>query len=324
MLLRSFRHDRPAGFLLLVVLVPLLWIPEFRDPGVLSGEVDMPLQALLSWLFGQREWVAPAAGLLATLWTFYLLDRTVNEREFHERPSRIAALLFVLLLVMGPSGTHVGPATFGIPFALMAMARVVQVSGDSKALAALFDAGTLIGIAALFHLPFALLLVSTWATVSVLRPFAWREFVVPLIGCFLPLLLTGALLHLLGMPQADLVRSVLRDHVPSAWDEPRFARLASFGLVALGVAGGLAYASSYGGRVVRGKGLMAALLAHVVILVLMALLGFLVNGYCQSVLIAVPLALIATYALLAIRRDWVGDVVLLLLLALVVWALRSG
>ena len=106
MLLRSFRHDRPAGFLLLLVLVPLLWIPEFRDPGVLSGEVDMPLQALLSWLFGQREWVAPAAGLLATLWTFYLLDRTVNEREFHERPSRIAALLFVLLvfLVVGVLG----------------------------------------------------------------------------------------------------------------------------------------------------------------------------------------------------------------------------
>ena len=38
----------------------------------------------------------------------YLLDRTVNEREFHERPSRIAALLFVLLLVMGPSGDPCG------------------------------------------------------------------------------------------------------------------------------------------------------------------------------------------------------------------------
>ena len=118
----------------------------------------------------------------------------------------------------------------------------------------------MIGIAALFHLPFALLPGLHLATVSVLRPFAWREFVVPRSGVSHPLV-TGALLHLLGMP---LRTSSSGLSSATMCPRPGRAAISHARQLRLGGPGGRWWPglSMPSGRVVRGRP-DGALLAHV-------------------------------------------------------------
>ncbi len=62
----------------------------------------------------------------------------------------------------------------------------------------LFDSGALIGLAALFHLPYAFMLVVLSASNAVMRSFQWRDHVVPLIGLLTTLFLCRGTLFVLG------------------------------------------------------------------------------------------------------------------------------
>lgn len=315
---RLFRPDRPTAFLLLLLALPVLWLPVFLAPMGLAERQHMPLFAPVADLVERTPWTGPLLGMLATAAALVLLDRIANDLELFERRTRLPALVFLLLLAAGPTGLSLGPALLAMPLVLLAMRRTLGVQGGQRVLGPLFDAGLLIGTAALVYLPYAFMVVAVWATVSVLRPFAWREYVVPFLGMLLPLYLVFLGGRLSGVRMAEPLGTVMRLELPSAWDSPRFARLATGSLLLLLAASLAAYARSYGHRVMRGKGMMAALLAHALALSVLVVFELFTHGRWPSVLVAFPLALLSTYLLLPLRKAWVGEVVVLLLLLLAV------
>ena len=318
MLYRLFRPDRPAAFLLLLVSLPVLWVPVFMHPNGLAEREHMPLFTPVARLVDGAPWTGPLLGLVAVILVLVLLDRLANLHEVYDRRTRLPALLFLLLLAAGPTGLSLGPALLSMPLVLLAMHRTLGVQGGQRVLSPLFDAGLLTGIAALIYLPFAFMVVAIWATVSVLRPFSWREYVVPLVGVLVTVHLALLAGRLLELPMAGPLGTVMRQELPSAWDSPRFAHLSIAALVLLLVGSLLAYAGSYGHRVMRGKGMMAATLAHVVTLAVLVAFELFTHGRWPSVLVALPMSLLATYLLLPMRRPWVGEVIVLLLVMLAI------
>jgi hypothetical protein len=100
------------------------------------------------------------------------LNALANNTDQVDRRNHLTALLFVLLLAAFDRTALLDPALLGMPLVLVGLAqRTWSMNNRSGALAELFDAGVLIGLAGLFYLPYLFLVVVLWASVSVMRPF---------------------------------------------------------------------------------------------------------------------------------------------------------
>ena len=318
MLVRLFRSNQPGVLIGLLVLVPLLFLHHAQAPAGPTAAA-MPLQGLLQALFTTAPWTQGALLLITIFAIAVQLIGVMGEAELVERRNHLPALLFpVLLATLAAPGT-LGPALFGMPFVLWAMRRTWTLTSGGDALSALFDAGLLIGIAAQFYMPFAFLVVVVWASVSVVRPFSWREYLVPLIGTLLIFYLAWGALTLADVAEWHPLRTIAR-RVPFApMDNGLFQSVLGALFLAFLAISLYQFARHYNRGVVREQNLRSAFLAFVATLGVVIGLVSALNKWYPPVLLAVPLALLFTFALVGTRRPWLSEAAGVVLLAMAAW-----
>ncbi len=327
MLVRSFRQNQPAVLFLLLLVVPLLW------PGGLSGEAyalarlsaGMPLARLLAQLLALAPWVSWLVGVLFTLGCALLLDKLANDTELFDRRNHLPALLFPLMLALAPQGMWVGPAFLGLPFVLWAFARTWSIQGRTTSIGPLFDAGLLLGLAALCYFPYIFLVVVVWASVAVMRPFQWREYIVPFVGLLVPYYLAWGVCGIFDLPAMEPLRTMAGRGIPT----PRHATtlwstLVLLVFVPLLLKGLVNYATLYMRSIVREKNVRSAFLSAS--LALAILFGFesLLNRTYPAALLAVPVAVIGSHAVLRPGREWLSELAVWWLLAAALWTRWMG
>jgi hypothetical protein len=320
MLARLFRSNRPAVLLALFVLVPMVFVPGIWRMGLLPGKA-MPLYQGVVQLSQGASWLPGLLGLFVVALCAVQLAFLTNDAELLGPRTHLPALLFPLLLGVLSGGRVLEPALLGMPFVLAAMGRVWSIATAPKVLGRLFDAGLLLGIAALVHLPYAFLIVVIWASVSVIRPFQWREYVLPVVGVALALYLAWAF-HILF---TDAPWSPLKTVIGGASADMRSAGLPKamrWGLNAvmyiMAAVSVKVYLESYMRGVMREKNLRASFMALFFALVVLVAGAKVLEGSFPAVLLAAPLAVFLSHALRGTRRAWLteGAVLLLLLAAL--------
>ncbi|MCC7502072.1 MAG: hypothetical protein IT229_06065 [Flavobacteriales bacterium] len=327
MLVRSFRQNQPAVLFLLLVLVPVLW------PGVLTGEVfalarlrtGMPLARMLAHMLELAPWVPWFVGMLFTVGCALLLDKVASDAELFDRRNHLPALLFPLMMALAPQGMWVGPAFLGLPFVLWAFARTWSIQGRTTSLGPLFDAGLLLGMAALCYFPYIFLVVVVWASVAVMRPFQWREYIVPFVGLLVPYYLAWGVSGIIDLPAMDPLRT-LAGRARSTLQHPTtlWSVLVLLVFVPLLLKGLANYATLYTRSIVREKNVRSAFLAAS--LALAILFGFesLLNRTYPAALLAVPLAVIGSHAVLRPGRDWLSEMAVWWLLTAALWMRWMG
>lgn len=319
MLAAFFRSNQPAVLLAAPVLAVALFLPSFwHAPAVAAG--GMPLAALAEDLIGASSVARALAGLVLLLVAVAQFVALVNDLELMERRNHLVAFLLpVVLAGCGGAGLY-DPALLGLPLVLHALRRCWSISNTGGALKPLFDAGLLAGLAALCYLPYALVVIVVWASVSVIRPFSWREYVVPLLGVLVLFYLAWCALRLGGHGPWLPLRSVMLDdgHPARPWQDG--AHKAFTGLLAATLLVALAaFNSSYAHSVMRGKNLRSAFMAFAFVLVVLMILLRLLKGSFPAILAAVPAGVLAGYALIQPRRAWLAELSALALLGLALW-----
>lgn len=322
MLVSLFRSNRPAVLLLLGVLVPALFLPGLWRTVLPEGPV-MPLFALVVKPAGAWAWWPGLLTLVIVSLTAVQLTFLARDAELYEQRVHLPALLFPVLLALLAGDDALEPALLGLPLVVAAMARTWSIALAGGVLSRLFDAGLLLGIAALFFLPYAVLVLVVWASCSVIRPFHWREYVLPLLGTALPLYLAWAFLAYaeagtwqpLGTVFLLAPRQEAVQMVPKAlWWSSRIV-LAGLLLVSLFV-----YAGGYQRGVMREKNLRASFMGFFFGMGVLALLLRFVDEMSPAALVVAPAALFLSHALLVKRRAWLGEVAMLLLLTAALWS----
>lgn len=318
MLAGLFRSNRPAVLLALLVLVPLLFAPALvAEPQ--AHAPAMSLYGLLQDLLGGHAWAHGSLGMFLVLLLSVQAAFLVNATDQMDRPNYLVALFIPLLMAAFGRGPLFGPALAGMPFVLLALRRTWSVANVGEALAPLFDAGLCIGIAALFHLPYAFLLVVVWVSASLIRPFQWREYVVPCLGAAAVFFVAWGLLRLTGYAGWRPLLTIAGPAGPAGPDpgpQRVFVYLLLGGLLISGV---LAFLSGYGRGVMRRKNLRVSFLGLTVALGVIALLQYLFDGGVPAVLMVLPLALFCGYAVQGERRAWLSEAAVLALLVLAFW-----
>ncbi|MBK6540025.1 MAG: hypothetical protein IPG10_01820 [Flavobacteriales bacterium] len=315
MLVRAYRTHQPTLLLGLLVLVPALW------SGVLwNGSPAEPGQQMLFYqpfarLFATVPWSAALIGALVTMGLAVQVDALANDRELFERRNHLAALLFPILLAIGPWHMAPDPALLGMPLVLFALRRTWGTQGRARALGDLFDAGALVGLAALFYAPYSFLLVVLWASIAVMRPFGWRDYLVPALGIGVVMSSAWSLAGLFAPERWHLATtlSVVRSSKPEV--ELLRDRLAPALVLLVAVPAILSFARLYGRSIMREKNARAAYLAFAFAMALLLALQWLLGRPMAAVLVASPLAILLAYPLQTTRRTWVAEVAAYALLA---------
>ncbi len=302
----------------LPVLVPLLFAPAFVEQPHHHAPA-MPLYTLVQGMLGGYAWAHGLLGILLIMLLSVQLAFLVNATEQMDRPNYLAALFVPLLIAAFGREPLPGPALAGMSFVLLALRRTWSVANVGEALAPLFDAGLCIGIAAMFHLPYAFLLVVVWTSASLIRPFQWREYVLPFLGCAVVFFMAWGLLRLSGHAGWAPFLSIPGSTGPVDPD-PGPQRVFVYLLLAgLFIAGGLSFLAGYGRGIMRKKNLRASFLGFAAALGVITLLQYLFDGGAPSILVALPLALFCSYAVQGDRRAWLGEAAVLGLLILAIW-----
>ena len=318
MLVRLFRTNQPGVLLALLLLVPLLFLQHLTMVPP-PQESSMPLYKALQALFTGTPWAYGAAVFLMVCALAIQLTVAMNQAELTDRRNHLPALLFPLLLATWAIPGALGPAFFGMPLVLWAIGRTWSIAGGGNASGALFDAGMLLGLAALFYMPFAFLLVVIWASVSVIRPFQWRDYLIPLMGFLIAFYLAWGVLQLIGITDWRPLRTIAR---PAPFSDPKRIVLDGLQLavlVPLFVVSLIRFAAHYQRGVVRQQNLRSSFLALATSLGIIIGAVLLLNGWFPPVLLAAPMAILFTFAFLGVRKAWLGECAVIVVFSLALW-----
>ncbi len=319
MLASLFRSNQPAVLLAVPLLVLALFIPSYGEAApVLQGL--MPLAQWVEHLLGTAAWPRHTLGIVLVIAVAAQLVGWVNNTELMDRRNHLVAFLFPVLLAGIGRGALYNEVLLGMPLVLFAMRRTWSMTNAGSALGTLFDAGFLIGLAAQCYLPYVFLMVVIWASASVIRPFAWREYLLPLIGVVLVFYLSWALLHVLDRTPWHPLFTVMHDTTSQRAAHIGGVRIAFYASASLLLLASLVtFASGYARGVMRVKNLRSSFLALTTALAVLVVLLWSITGRFPAVLAATPLAVLCAYALLAPRKPWLAETATLGLLVLALW-----
>lgn len=319
MLTQLFKSNRPAVLLLAPLLVLGLFLADLWAPLAAPGGPVMPLYG---WLLGVLGTAPMAPGILALLLITSIsvqISLLADRAEILGRTLHLPALLFPLLLAALSTQEAFGPALVGMPLVIAAMRSAWSVANPGSVLGNLFNAGLLMGLAAAFHLPYAFLLVAIWIAVSLIRPFQWREYVVPTLAMATVFYLTWAMLKLQGATPWHPLYTLLGGPQPAGGGgSQQVLTLLLVGMLSLAALP--LYLSTFQRGIMRQKNLRASFMGFAAVIAVLVGAAYLMRGHIPAELPAVPLSVFCSFALMGTRRAWLGEVAVLALLLLAIWA----
>lgn len=335
MLTRFFRQDNPLAYLPLPLLVLALWpgagtggagmltVAPRLDARMVAG---MPFFRPVRWLMELSPWLPPLIGVAIVFALAHAAVRLGNDAELYDRRNHLGVALLPLLLALLPYGLAPDAAMVGALPLTWSLGRVWRSVGRQQAGSALFDAGSLLGLAGLFYLPYTFLIVVVWATLAVTRPFHLREYVLPSVGMAVLLFLGWGVLHFaapgLWKPVASLHFPSGMPPLPEGHWMYRVVLVAVLGVLGAGVA--VTFAAVYARSVTREKNIRAAFLAFAFAMGLLALFAWWLDRRIPPVLAALPGAMLLVYPLM--RANWGkwADAAVVSLLLLACWVRWAG
>jgi len=91
-----------------------------------------------------------------------------------------------VLMSSTPEMLNFHPGLIGNFFRILMLSRLFKTYRDERSFAKIFDAGLYLGLASTLHFPYILMVAFGWAALSILRSFAWRDWVIFTLGTTIP------------------------------------------------------------------------------------------------------------------------------------------
>ena len=214
-------------FAIFAIILVLTWLPAFINPvPAVFTSTDGPLYVqLVNWLkFSPTLTVAIALALIVL--QAFILFYVYQANGFFKRSNFLPA---IIILIGYSWNSHFQTLHAIIPasiFIIIALNAIMGMYGRQAAYHQVFTAAFSIGIASLFYIPLAYLLLAIWFTLISYRISSWREYAVSIIGFILPLIyyfsmlfwndelptglnhVTDALLNLILPPRISVVNTI--------------------------------------------------------------------------------------------------------------------
>jgi hypothetical protein len=324
-LLSFFKSNNPA-----VVVFYILYLVLFRLCFAFGATVDYsfvfeyhePLNQLVFAplkLLGSNYMVVGM--VLSGILTFVqalLINGIVNGNKILSKKNYLAGAVFIVFSSFFKESLVLNPASLSLTFIILSVDRLFSLVKKEKLYGDVFDVGFLVAVATLFYFPCIIFVLAAFIGLATVRAFNYREWTILPLGFLSPVILVFTW-YFWNDKAGQLMMDVANNH-GRGWltnlnfsmaDKILAGSLGFFTLMALVLLPGSLYSSLIQVRK------FANILVLLIALVLVAL--FLQQSVHLShfVLLALPVGIIFSMAFMQIKREWVSEVIHLILILLV-------
>lgn len=214
MLLKQARNNRPFAVILIPLVIIFVWFNPIHhaiQPNV-GNHLAMPLQNLMQKIVVPCTLTSRIVGLVLLLLVSLYINRLNTKFIFISERTYLPAAFYLLLCTGLLPYNDFTPILPSVLLFLYAFERLLISYKTEKLSYNSFDASLLIGLASLFYFNFIFFLVFIWASLSVLRPFNWREWLYSVLGLVVPYFILWSIYYLLDK-DINMVFAAIRENL---------------------------------------------------------------------------------------------------------------
>jgi hypothetical protein len=196
-----FNNNRIVLGVVLLLLTFLLSMVVLVNPEwyVLSDFQSPFYSLLVDWLkriSGNNFYFFFIISLALIFIQAIVINRFVNDIKLFPKITYVPGLLYILCASLFREYLFFNPVLIVNTFIVLIVIKMFSVYKKADCHKDIFDVGLMIGICALIYFPSLSLLLLFFIGLSILRPFAWREWVIGIIGVLVPFFLAGTVYFL--------------------------------------------------------------------------------------------------------------------------------
>lgn len=175
-------------FAIFAIVLVLTWLPAIVNPVLpVVTPSDGPLYLILvSWLQAYPILTVAVALSLVVIQSL-ILFYVYQANGFFKRSNFLPAIIILLTYSWNSDFQTLHAILPAGIFVIIALNSIMGMYGRQAAYHQVFTATFSIGIASLFYLPLAYLLIMIWFTLITYRISTWREYAISIIGFILPI-----------------------------------------------------------------------------------------------------------------------------------------
>ena len=186
MLIGFIKKNRATSIVLVPASLFLYWLYGFLHPASLPINNTAPLYKLIvSWIEPYPYTQLIIAFILIVCESF-LLNYIVEQSEIINSKTHLPGLIYASLMCIQPEMLTLHPILISNLFMLFAIQKIIESYRKEIANSEYFDVGIFTSLAILFYLPSSAFVIFIAASLIIIRPFVWREWVISIIGLLTP------------------------------------------------------------------------------------------------------------------------------------------
>ena len=186
MLIGFIKHNRSLSVVVLPVAMIALWLYGFFHPVVPLTEHSAPLYKLVITGIESYPFLITLVSFILIFSEALLINYIIQKNDIINTTSYLSALVYIVLMSLQPEMFSLHPIVIANLFMLLALHTLMQSYKKETSYAQAFDTGLFISLSALFYIPSIVFIILLWIGLIILRPFVWREWAISLMGFILP------------------------------------------------------------------------------------------------------------------------------------------
>lgn len=194
-MLNFLRNNQPFFFILYswIILIVILPIKYFKDSSVDSSIVSKTFLSLPFFVY----YILFAA---IVFYTSFKINRIINKSVLFPKSFYLSGLIYLILMLFYSTITYSILPAIGNLFVVLALEQFFKVFRNETCKNLIFKSSLFLVISMLFSPLNIILLPVVWVILFVIRPFDWREYIMP----FFVLILFGLYIVPFGLINGEL------------------------------------------------------------------------------------------------------------------------
>ncbi|MEO8150480.1 MAG: DUF6427 family protein [Bacteroidia bacterium] len=321
-MIKILKSNPGIAFIIVPLIAILAWVLAYSKGLMVATNGAMPLYDLLiKFVLPEQKLFYSISGCLLVIAQAFHLNFVLNKHEVIYKNSWLPSLFYVLLMSLIPQFLVFQPILIANSITILIIDKIFKLYKNQQPLALDFDIGFLISTSALFYYPSIILVLLFFAGVIILKPFAWRDWIVGLMGLILPFFFVFTYYFLTDQFQYLTTRfftANIRQDIDVWRLLPKGFGITVGYILVLLVLALLKLSQHFNKNVIRTRNLQQLMLIFNIVCAIMIVLTPEVQLYRFTVL-AIPFSFLLAYYFLAAKKSWYAEVAFWLLIANIVY-----
>lgn len=296
-----------------------LWLPNMLHPESFELEGTSPLFSLIN------ENISVLAGQIIAICflvlTAMVLNSIINQNSMFDRNTFLPALFYLVLMSSMSKSQLLSPIVISNLFLVLAFRRLFMIYRQVPCKREIFDASLFILIGCLFYFPSIILFPIVWVALSVLRPFVWREWMIPSLAILMVMVYLSVVLFLTdSLTNWRIYVNVFYGQYQNLDVDLHWSMYVAFGLLILSVNFSGFYLSKMSrNSSIRFRKLSTFFLFIISLYVIQLLVEKLIlKNEVYMLQGAIPLSILLTFYFQNAKRNWLAESIFYAMLGIVV------